>query len=146
MQTVEKKVFNEAKVGLSRVFVNGKETVDIKNLASFMLKKLLPSMVENKETAFFWHFLVKDVSALTEELYQHEINRFAKAKFKKENFDTIWTVNFTMPDGEKMVAEIANEVWYQDDKDHPISPFAFLFDAPFAEGYMLSKVKFSKAA
>lgn len=143
---METKVFNEAKVGLTKVFVNGQESVDINNLSKFMINNLLPSMVKHKETAFFWHFLAKDVSALTEELYKHEQNRFVKAKFQKENFDTLWNVNFQMPDGTKMVAQISNEVWYQDDKDHPISPFAFIFEAPFAEGYMLSKVSFSMAA
>lgn len=143
---METKVFNEAKVGLTKVFFNGQESVDINNLSKFMVNNLLPSMVKHKETAFFWHFSAKNVSALTEELYKHEQNRFIKAKFQKENFDTLWNVNFQMPDGTKMVAQISNEVWYQDDKDHPISPFAFIFEAPFAEGYMLSKVSFSMAA
>lgn len=142
---VENKVFNERfKTGFPVAFING-QRFDIEHLSNYLIADLLPNMVINNESCFFWHFTLKDISCLTEEVYQNERKRFSKQKLKCENFDTTWTVKFQMEDGSKMIAEISNEVWFNEDENHPISPFAFVFDSPFAEGYMLSKVKFSKA-
>ena len=44
-----------------------------------------------------------------------------------------------------MKAEIKNEVWFKENEEHEISPYAFLFDVPLASGYMYSKVSFLKA-
>lgn len=136
-------VFNLSKLDYTRFVVNNVK-VDVKDLANFMVKKLLPDMVTHKESCFFWHNLKNDVTALTHDQYKHEIKRFQSFEYDCEKFDTMWQINFTMPDGTKMIAEITHEVWYDEDKDFPISPFAFIFEAPFAEGYMLSCVKFKK--
>lgn len=142
---METKVFNERIKSGYPVYI-GYEKINIPHLANYLVNNLLPTMVAHKESCFFWHYKLKDVSCFTEELYQTERDRFSKEKLKCENFDTIWTVDFKLPDGTKMKAEISNEVWFNEEKDHPISPFALVFDAPFADGYMLSKVKFTKAA
>ena len=142
---METKVFNERmKSVYPMVIVNG-EKLDVPHLANYLVESLLPEMFWREESCFFWHFNLKDISSSKEELYTEERNRFIKDKFKCDNFDTLWKVNFEMPNGTKMEAKIKNEVWFRENEEHQISPFAFVFDAPLASGYMYSKVSFSKA-
>ena len=141
---METKVFNERmKSGYPMVIVNGKK-LDIPHLAKYLVENLLPDMVSHNESCFFWHFDLKDISSSKEELYTKERDKFIEDKFKCENFDTLWQVNFKLPDGTKMIAEIGSEVWFKENEEHQISPLAFLFDAPLASGYMYSKVSFLK--
>jgi hypothetical protein len=142
---METKVFNERmKSVYPMVIVNGRK-IDVPKLAHYLVESLLPDMVRHNESCFFWHFNLKDISSSKEELYTEERDKFIKDNFKCENFDTLWKVNFEMPNGTKMEAEIKNEVWFKENEEHQISPFAFVFDAPLASGYMYSKVSFSKA-
>ena len=150
MQNVEKKVqnkiFNERFKQGFLVAIIGDQKFDIEHLANFLIADILPNMVNNNESCFFWHYTAKNVMCMSEEKYHKERERFENVeKFKCENFNTVWTVKFQMPNGTNMIAEISNEVWFNDEENHPISPFAFVFDAPFADGYMLSLVKFKKA-
>lgn len=138
------KVLNERlKSVYPMVVINGKK-IDVPHLTNYLVETLLPDMVRHNESCFLWHFGRKDISCYKEEIYIKERDRFIKDNFKCDNFDTLWEVNFEMPDGKKMKAEISSEVWYKEDEEHEISPFAFVFDAPFASGYMYSKVNFSK--
>lgn len=142
---METKVFNERmKSVYPMVIVNG-EKLDVPHLAKYLVESLLPDMFWRDESCFFWHFNLKDISSSKEELYTEERDKFIKDKFKCDNFDTLWKVNFELPNGTKMEAEIKNEVWFKENEEHQISPFAFVFDAPLASGYMYSKVSFSKA-
>jgi hypothetical protein len=142
---MESIVLNERlKSGYSMVVINGKK-IDMTHLTNYLVETLLPDMVRHNESYFFWNFNFKDISCLKEELYTKEKDSLIKDNFKCDNFDTLWKVNFSMPDGTKMKAEISSEVWYKEEEEHQISPFAFVFDAPFAAGYMYSKVSFSKS-
>lgn len=141
---METLVFNERmKSGYPMVILNGKK-LDVPHLAKYLVEDLLPDMFWRDESCFLWHFDREDISCYKEELYNEERDRFIEDKFKCENFDTLWQVNFKLPDGTKMIAEIGSEVWFKENEEHQISPLAFLFDAPLAQGYMYSKVSFSK--
>jgi hypothetical protein len=144
---METKIFNERiKSGYPKVLINnGNNEINLPWFAKDLIEKLLPEMFSGNESCFLWNFHIKAISCYKEEIYTKEKDKFVQHKFKHENFDTLWQVNFKLPNGTKMKAEIKNEVWFKENEEHEISPYAFLFDAPLACGYMYSKVSFSKA-
>ena len=144
---METKIFNERiKSSYPMVLINnGNNEINLPWCAKDLIEKLLPEMFSNNESCFLWHFDRKDISCYKEELYNKERDKFIRHKFKCENLDTLWQVNFELPNGTKMKAEIKNEVWFKENEEHEISPYAFLFDVPLASGYMYSKVSFLKA-
>lgn len=144
---METKVLNERiKSGYPKVLINnGNNEINLPWFAKDLIEKLLPEMFTNNESCFLWNFHIKAISCYKEEIYTKEKDKFMKHNFKCDNFDTLWQVDFKLPNGTKMKAEIKNEVWFKKNEVHETSPYAFLFDAPLASGYMYSKVKFSKA-
>jgi hypothetical protein len=125
----------------TRIFTNS-DMPEPRHVGVFAMTQVIPKMEKNKEVAFLWNG--SDVLAMEEGHYAQALTMFKNQKLKKTNGDTTWFYDFKTKEGTRRCV-MTTEIWYDDKKEWPLSPFAILFSQFIGNGIHITKCKFVAA-
>lgn len=113
-----------------------------KHFGLFLMTKVIPTMEEKGEVAFYWHWDCSDVSCATKAAYERETKRYKdELKMKCEQGNSTWFYDYKRKDGKKRRCVIETEIWYIPDANHRLSPCAVVFNQMFGNGYHFAKCR-----
>ena len=129
---------------LPTIYTNGK-LPDLKQLAIYLLARVIPEMDRDGDHAFAWLWAKEDICVYNADEYATETGMYkTKHKMKMDKGDTTWFYDYTLK-GKKRRCVMTTEIWYKPNASHNLSPIAIIFGQMFANGLHIVKCEFKDA-
>jgi hypothetical protein len=120
----------------------GRRLPNPKNLCRYIVFELIQRMERDGDYAFAWFWKQHDMGVYNKREYDTEIERYTtEFNMKLSKGTTTWYVDYYNDSGKRRRCYMDTEIWYEEDKQHNVSPVAFVFSQYMGNGLHITKCR-----